>query len=224
MAKYSIIICAGGTGKRMLTEIPKQFLNLQQKAILQVVIEQFYRFDSQAQIIVTLPKVWINYWNEYCLKNNLNIPHIIIEGGKERYHSIKNALKHCNGDYIAVHDAVRPFVSQNLLKILFELVGKDLAVIPVISLKDSLRKNTNSNSKAEDRKHFVLVQTPQVFEKNILLKAYNQKYSSKITDDASLVEKSGVSLKLIDGEEKNIKITTPYDYELAQWIYKRFGI
>lgn len=216
MPAYTVIITAGGIGKRMGTEIPKQFLLLDGKAILQHCIEAFYEFDPTIQLLVTLPETWMSYWKDLCQKNNFTISHQLVDGGKERYHSIQEALRYATGSLIAVHDGVRPLITQDIIKNTFESAKNNQAAIPVIHVKDSLRKLTDGNSSAVLRKDFVLVQTPQVFGSEILKKAYEQTFHEGITDDASLVEELGVQIHLVEGDECNIKITSPFDLKVAE--------
>ena len=215
MEKLSVIITAGGVGKRMGSDIPKQFLLLENKPILQHCIEAFYNYKPSIQILVTLPNSFLEYWKEICTTTNFKIPHEIVDGGMERYHSIKNALDFVTGEYLAIHDGVRPLVSKEILENSFKTVKIHKAVIPVIALKDSIRKINKEESLAKNRNDFVLVQTPQVFEFSVIKKAYQQDFHEGITDDASLVEQLGQKISLITGSEENIKITSPIDLKIA---------
>lgn len=216
MVTHSIIITAGGIGKRMGSEIPKQFIEICGKPILLNTLELFYHFDSSMELFITLPEDWKSYWSEILEKNNCTIPHQVISGGEERYHSIQNALQFCSGKYIAVHDGVRPLVSNETLKRCLEALQNFSAVVPVLSVKESLRKIENSVSIAVNRSDFRLIQTPQFFHASILKNAYLQSFHSGITDDASLVEELGEKIHLVEGNEENIKITTPFDLKIAE--------
>lgn len=218
--KHSIIITAGGIGKRMNSDIPKQFLIVGELPILMHSINTFYEFDESAQLIVTLPSDWWSYWNKLCEKHKFNVPVVLVEGGIERYDSIKNALSRCIGDLIAVHDGVRPFVSQETIKRCFQSAKEKGSGVPILQLKESLRKGSFSENQAQDRKSFFSVQTPQCFQRSILISAYKQHFSKNITDDASLVEQTGHQVQLVEGNEENIKITTPFDLSIAQTIDK----
>lgn len=210
------IITAGGIGKRMGSTIPKQFLMLHGKPLLCSTIQQFYDFDSQIQIIVSLPKEWIEFWKELCQENNFTIPHLLVEGGTERFHSIQNALRFATGDLIAIHDGVRPLVSKELIRFGFETAALKGSAIPVIGLKESIREVIGSLSCAAPRSNYRIVQTPQTFQKEIIQNAYKQSFEVNMTDDACLVESSGISVTLIDGESKNIKVTDQIDFALAE--------
>ena len=144
MGKYSIIITAGGIGKRMGSDVPKQFIEIAGKPILMHTLELFFNYDKKAQLILTLPTEWKEYWKELLQKHQCTIPHVISDGGSERYHSIKNALKICTGDFIAVHDGVRPLVSTETISRCFTEVEKFGQVIPVIQLNESIRHTSPS--------------------------------------------------------------------------------
>jgi 2-C-methyl-D-erythritol 4-phosphate cytidylyltransferase len=214
--RFTVIITAGGIGKRMGENLPKQFLSLNEKPILLHTLEKFYHYDPSIQLILTLPSDWKSYWQELLTTLNSNIPHLIIDGGKERYHSIKNALEHCEGDFVAVHDGVRPLVSHETIKRCFNAVQHFGQVIPVIPLKESLRKIDSEPSHAVARSSYRLVQTPQCFSKEVIVKAYSLPFHDSITDDASLIEEAGYHIHCVDGNEENIKITSQMDLSLAR--------
>ncbi len=216
MVTHSIIITAGGIGKRMGSEIPKQFIEICGKPILLHTLELFYHFDSSMELFITLPEDWKSYWNEILEKNNCKIPHQVISGGEERYHSIQNALQFCSGKYISVHDGVRPLVSASTLKKCFEALENHTAVVPVLNVKESIRQIENGSSHAVNRNEFKLIHTPQCFHATILKEAYLQTFHEGITDDASLVEANGVLIHLVESNEENIKITTPNDLKIAE--------
>jgi 2-C-methyl-D-erythritol 4-phosphate cytidylyltransferase len=220
MNKFSIIITAGGIGKRMGGDLPKQFLELNNLPMLMHTIRVFHDFDSSAQLILTLPTEWQEYWSNLCDKHHFNLPHQVVDGGKERFHSIQNALNFCEGEYVAIHDGVRPLVDQRTLKNCWKGVLEFGAVIPVLDLKESLRKVEENESKAVNRSEFRIVQTPQCFKKDLLLLAYQKAFHNGITDDASLVEEAGYVIHLVEGNEQNIKITTPTDLRFADFILK----
>ena len=214
----SIIITAGGIGKRMGKNIPKQFIELKGLPILMHTIKRFYEYDNSIQIVVVLPKNHIADWHQLIKKHQFKINHQIVEGGKERFDSIKNGLQITNADFIGVHDAVRPFVSVKVIDNCFKALQHHQAVVPVISLKESLREINGAKSKSVDRNCFKIVQTPQCFTKNVIQLAYQQNYSILFTDDASVVEQTGVKIHLVNGNDENIKITTPFDLKVANVI------
>lgn len=216
----SVIITAGGIGKRMGAALPKQFMPIREKPLLMYTIERFYHFDHNLQLIVTLPAAWLNYWEDLIQEFEFRIPHRVVIGGEERYHSIKNALNYCSGNYIAIHDGVRPLVSDETIKACFTAVRKYNAVVPVLPLKESLRIKKGDSSEALDRNNYLTVQTPQCFQAELLKEAYKRPYGPEITDDACLVEATGVNVHLVEGNEENIKITTPMDFMLADQLLR----
>lgn len=220
MSGFSVIITAGGIGKRMGGPVPKQFLEIAGKPILIHTLEKFHSFDPSAQLLLTLPSDWKSYWQELLVKHSCSIPHTVVEGGAERYHSIKNALESCSGDHVAVHDGVRPLVSADTLMNCFNGAIEFGSAIPVVPVKESIRKVNEGSSTAEDRSQFRLVQTPQCFKKEWLLKAYSLPYHDRITDDASLVEESGLEVHLVPGNEENIKITSTVDLSIAELLLR----
>ena len=212
MHENTIIITAGGIGKRMGGDIPKQFLLLGDTPILMQTIACFYTFDTHAQLLVTLPEEWKSYWKELCDKHQFTVPHTLISGGKERYHSIQLALEHATGKFVAVHDGVRPNVSQETIQRCFVSARNTGSGIPVLEITESLRELLpDGTSKAVVRSNFRSVQTPQVFERSLLEKAYKLPFHAGITDDASLVEEAGFTISLVEGNVENIKITTRGD-------------
>jgi 2-C-methyl-D-erythritol 4-phosphate cytidylyltransferase len=211
----TVIVTAGGIGTRMNSDIPKQFLLLGGTPILMHTIKKFYAFDSTMEILVTLPKDWWPYWKDLCVTHNFKIPLTLIEGGKERYHSVQKAVQVAKGEIIAVHDAVRPLVSNQTIQNAFQLAKEEGSGIPVLPLKESIRKKSIDGNKAVYRNEYVLVHTPQCFCSDWLKDAYNQPFTNEFTDDASVVEKSGNPIHLSSSNEENIKITTPNDLKIA---------
>lgn len=214
MSSLSIIITAGGIGKRMNSPIPKQFILVKNKPILMHTIERFYHYDKTAQILVTLPKDWWDYWQELTEKFDFKVPIQLVEGGKERYDSIKSALDFVKGEVVAIHDGVRPCVSEETIAHGVTCARSGQFVVPVLPLKESIRKGSFEDSQAMDRSLFFSVQTPQCFPTTVLMKAYEQSFSPVFTDDASLVEKLGEKITLINGNPENIKITEPIDLQI----------
>ncbi len=215
--KYYAIIVAGGSGSRMKSDIPKQFLLLQGKPVLMHTIEAFYYSDLKPEIILVLNSEYLKLWSELITKFNFDIPVIVVNNGEQRFHSVKNALSIVQEDSIvAIHDAVRPIVSNELITRSFRLAAGSKAVIPAVTSKDSVRKKEGDHTKALNREEILLVQTPQVFQSNLLQHAYLQDYSPEFTDDASVVEKTGVEIVVTEGDYKNIKITYTEDLQLAE--------
>lgn len=215
-----MIITAGGIGKRMGGDIPKQFIDVAGKPVLLHTIALFREFNASAQILVTLPESWLTYWNELIEKHDFQVEHEVVLGGVERFHSIQNALQKVEGEFVLVHDGVRPLVSQKTLEKCAEALQSNNAVIPVVPVKESLRKISDDGSQAVNRADFRIVQTPQCFAKKLLFRAYTQDFHSGITDDSSLVEQLGEAIFCVEGNYENIKITTPEDLILAKSLLK----
>lgn len=217
----SVIIVAGGSGKRMGTDVPKQFLLLKSKPVLMHTISCFYNYDNKMEIIVVLPKVHISVWQQLCVEHNFNVKHQIAEGGSERFYSVKNGLeKNIHNGIVAIHDGVRPLVSKETIARSYNKAAETGAAIPVMPVIESLRKIEGKNSIAVNRSEFVSVQTPQCFNIDLLKKAYQQEFTPSFTDDASVVEKFGHQVSLVEGNIENIKITSPQDLILAEYLLK----
>ena len=214
--KYYAIIVAGGSGSRMDSDVPKQFLQLNGRPVLMHTIDVFYSSSLVPEIIVVLSTDFHSYWEKLCLEHDFIIPHQVVNGGEHRYHSVKNGLAQVKGPaMVAIHDAVRPCVNLDVIDSAFrqaELLGN---AVTAVKSRDSVRQKTESGSLTLDRENIYLVQTPQVFNSEILNKAYEQEYRSDFTDDASVVEMSGVTIRIIDGDTRNLKITYPEDILVA---------
>ena len=211
------LIVAGGKGLRMGSELPKQFLPIGGKPVLMHTLEAFHRFDKRMQLILVLPREQQGFWRELCEMHRFNIRHEIADGGETRFHSVKNGLALINGigGMVGVHDGVRPFVSQEVIARCFREAAVRKAVIPVIDLVETVRHLTGSGSETVNRNDYKLVQTPQVFDADLLRRAYEQEFTPFFTDDASVVEAMGVPVHLVEGNRENIKITTPFDLKVA---------
>ena len=210
------LIVAGGKGLRMGSELPKQFLPIGGKPVLMRTLEAFHRFDEKMQIILVLPREQQDFWRELCEEHGFDIKHLIADGGETRFHSVKNGLALVNGIVVVgIHDGVRPFVSQEVIARCFREAVVRKAVIPVIDVVETVRHLTESGSETVSRNDYKLVQTPQVFDADLLKRAYEQEFTPFFTDDASVVEAMGVPVYLVEGNRENIKITTPFDLKVA---------
>jgi 2-C-methyl-D-erythritol 4-phosphate cytidylyltransferase len=217
--KQSVIIVAGGKGSRMGTETPKQFLPLVGKPIILHTIDRFRETLPEADIILVLPKAEKARWQVMAYDTKYqNIS--IAEGGANRFDSVKSGLELVEEGVVGIHDSVRPLVSKSCIKAAFEMAEKNGAAVPVIELKDSIRKIEGQASKALDRKEFCLVQTPQCFQVDKLKKAYQTEFKPHFTDDASVFEASDFKINLVAGNSENIKITTPEDLVIAEALLK----
>lgn len=216
-----VIIVAGGSGKRMGNDIPKQFMPLNNTPILMHTIKAFYKYDSSLKMIVVLPENQHAYWNELVEKNNFTIAHEIAKGGVERFYSVKNGLELVTSNgLVAVHDGVRPLVSSRVIENCFNKAETKGAVIPVLPSNESIRRITEEENVALNRSEYFMVQTPQVFKSELLKKAYEQPFSSLFTDDASVVEAAGNTVSHIESNAENIKITRPIDLLIAEALLK----
>ena len=217
---------AAGSGTRMGAELPKQFIELEGKAILQKTIEVFLNACPGINVITVLPESHIGYWRRYCLDRNFICPQVLVKGGITRFHSVRNALEKVpDGALVAVHDGVRPLISESFVNEMFKAAEDVPALIPVIPCVDTMKVLENCNGKlltkegqTADRSVLYGAQTPQIFHSEILKAAYAQAYDTSFTDDASVVHKYGKNLSYLIGERFNIKITTQDDLVLAKAI------
>jgi len=216
MKRYAIIV-AGGTGQRMGATIPKQFLEIKKEVILMKSIRAFYLFDNDIHIIVALPEDQMDYWQSLCKKNNFEIKHTLVKGGETRFFSVKNALNTITEDgIVAIHDGVRPLVSQETIERVFEIASINENAVPYIDIVDSVREVGLNYNSAVDRNKVKLIQTPQAFRCKLIQQAYNQPWGESFTDDASVFERMGKKINLVPGNRENIKITTQVDLILAE--------
>ena len=219
MAKVGVIIVAGGSGRRMGSTLPKQFMLLGNEPILARSINRIHEALPKAEIVVVLPEAHVAMWQNLAARFDV-AAHKIAFGGTERFHSVKNGIAALSDEVgtIAVHDGVRPLASKKLIIKLILEADKCDAVIPAIAPPDSYRIVEEDASSIIDRSALRIIQTPQVFNAEALRKAYEQPFSPTFTDDASVAEAAGYSITLCEGERENIKITTPTDIIIAEAI------
>lgn len=220
-----IIIVAGGKGLRMGADMPKQFLPLCGKPVLMHTIERFRSYDAELGIIVVLPHEQQQLWRELCQKHSFTVEHTVVDGGDTRFQSSKNGLAAVPDDadgVVGIHDGVRPFVSAEVIGRCFEAARKHGAALPVMPVTDTLRHvDADGRGHNVQRSEFRSVQTPQAFSIQLIKKAFRQPYSDAFTDDASVAEAAGATVTMVDGNRENIKLTTPYDLLIAEWLCKR---
>ena len=224
--KKFVIVMAAGSGTRMGADVPKQFMELNGKAILRMTIETFLSACPDLSVITVLPEAHIAYWKNYCLKNNFTCPQVLVKGGITRFHSVRNALEKVpEGALVAIHDGVRPLISQELVRSMFEKAEEIPALIPVTPCVDTMKVLEKQGDDLVgipgvkvDRSTLFGVQTPQIFHSEIIKEAYSQAYDTAFTDDASVLEKYGKNPSYVAGERFNIKITTQDDLLLARAI------
>ena len=221
-----VIVVAGGKGLRMGGEIPKQFLPIGGKPVLMRTMERFREYSADLQIILVLPEVQQDYWQQLCKEYNFPLPqqrgnrggsYLLANGGATRFHSVQNGLALIPDDaqgVVGVHDGVRPFVSVDVIRTCFETARTKKAVIPVTPVVETLRHIPSQQNVL--RSDYCLVQTPQCFDIQLLKAANCQPYTDAFTDDASVVEAYGHEVSMVEGNRENIKITTPFDLIIAE--------
>lgn len=222
MGKRGVVIVAGGSGRRMHSALPKQFMLLGGIPVVARTINIFAEALPGAEIVVVLPEEHIAMWKNLAARFDVAV-HKCVAGGAERFHSVKAGIEALSEDVtsIAVHDGVRALVSKRLIIRAALAIEENDAVIPVIEVVDSYRRVEQGGSTILPRSELRIVQTPQIFKSSILRKAYTQEFDQAFTDDASVVEAMGINITLVDGERTNIKLTTPEDMEWAEWMLQR---
>ena len=218
---YGIFV-AGGSGTRMGGDLPKQFLPLDGRPILQFTIERFLEAVPEMKVITVLPRGHFQTWKDLCATHSFDCPQQLVPGGLTRFHSVRNALKKVPDDaVVSIHDGVRPLLSPAMiLRMLDRMDDPDCrALLPVIPVVDTLR-STDPDVPDPDRSRTVAVQTPQIFRAADIKAAYGQAYELSFTDDASVAAKKGIPLTFEEGERFNLKITTPEDLLLAEAILR----
>ncbi len=223
--KKIAIVVAGGTGQRMGSVVPKQFLEIEHKAILTHTIDQFVAAFSDIELVVVLPEGYLKQGQEILSKSKYKNTISYVAGGDTRFQSVKNGLSKISAPCIVfVHDAVRCLLTPALIQRCYQQAYEKGSAIPAVTATDTVRLMSGEQHQLLDRENVMLIQTPQTFRSDILLKAFEQKYETSFTDEANVVEASGVPVYLVDGEYENIKITRPLDLAIANYILtKRFA-
>jgi 2-C-methyl-D-erythritol 4-phosphate cytidylyltransferase len=217
MQEYAIIV-AGGSGSRMKTDIPKQFLLIRHQPILMYTIKAFRAYSENLNIIVVLPEDQFEYWYQLCYEHSFTEKYGLIPGGHTRFHSVKNGLESISDldGLVAVHDGVRPVIGKEIIADSFKKAAQYGTAVVSVALKDSIRSVETGSNKAEDRTKFRLIQTPQTFRLDWMRDAFSQPYQDGFTDCASVLESAGYPIQMINGAYENIKITTPEDLRWAE--------
>ncbi|MCX6211265.1 MAG: 2-C-methyl-D-erythritol 4-phosphate cytidylyltransferase [Bacteroidetes bacterium] len=223
--KKIAIVVAGGTGQRMGSVVPKQFLEIEHKAILTHTIDQFVAAFSDIELVVVLPDAYLKQGQEVLNKSKYKNTISYVAGGDTRFQSVKNGLSKITAPSIVfVHDAVRCLLTPALIQRCYQQAFEKGSAIPSVTATDTVRLLNGAQHQLLDRENIMLIQTPQTFRSDILLKAFEQKFQASFTDEANVVEASGVPVYLVDGEYENIKITRPLDLAIANYILtKRFA-
>ena len=231
--KKILIVMAAGSGARMGASVPKQFLDLGGVPILRRTIEAFISAVPGIKVVTVLPEDHIPFWKDYCLSSDFGCPQTLVPGGFTRFHSVRNALRKVpDGAIVAIHDGVRPLLSSNMIRNMFERMdsGSVRALIPVIPSVDTLKvidrvKDSDGNEimvspegEDVDRSRIFGAQTPQMFLSEDIKAAYSQPFDTAFTDDASVAREKGIPLSFCAGERYNFKLTTPEDLSLARLI------
>ena len=227
-----LIVMAAGSGSRMGSATPKQFLDLGGKPVLRRTIEAFVSAVPELKVVTVLPKEHLSFWKEYCLSSDFTCPQLLVAGGITRFHSVRNALARIpDGAVVAIHDGVRPLVSPALVRKMFSLMEKGgvRALVPVVPSVDTLKvldkasdfsgETVLKDSGEEvDRSRIYCAQTPQMFVSEDIKEAYSQAFDTAFTDDASVASKKRIPLSFCEGERYNFKLTSPEDLALARMI------
>lgn len=216
MMKYAVIV-AGGSGQRMGTEMPKQFLLVKGRPLLHYTIQSFLLAYEDMQVILVVPEDHIAKGEQIIKQLNAAERVKIISGGITRFHSVKNGLQLVSQPSIVfVHDGVRCLVSQQLIRNCYQQAIKNGSAIPAVSATDSIRIDDGSYHYTIDRNKIRAIQTPQTFQSEILLQAFKQEYQPTFTDEATVVEATGRKVFLTEGEYNNLKVTRPLDLCIAE--------
>lgn len=223
--KKTAIIVAGGTGQRMGTVVPKQFLAIEGKTILLHTIDQFVAAFSDMNFVIVLPEGYIQEGKNLIESSGLTQQFQFVAGGDTRFQSVKNGLAKVDKDAIVfVHDAVRCLLTPALIQRCYQQAVEKGSAIPAVSSTDSIRVMEAGQHHVVDRENVMMIQTPQTFNATLLIRAFDQSYLPSFTDEANVVEASGTPVYLVDGEFENIKITRPLDLAIAEYILaKRFS-
>lgn len=222
--KYYAIIVAGGSGSRMQNAVAKQFLLLAGQPILMHTLERFNDCILKPEIILVMNIDQHQYWEDLCVQYDFNVPHILVKGGIQRFHSVKNGLSSIKGNgIVAVHDAVRPMVSSELILASYQEAERSGSAVAAVQPTDSVRMIKDEGTLSLNREDLYLIQTPQTFEVGLLKKAYQSAYRNEFTDDSSVIEYAGNKPVMIPGSRENIKITFPSDLDWAEFMLKKRG-
>lgn len=228
--RIGVVIPAAGNGKRMGTTQPKQFLSLCGKPILVHTLDVFHRIPEIDVIIIAIPANSQAEIKKMLTSHRLDTATILVEGGEHRQDSVYNAIRSMKEhavEIVLVHDAVRPFITPELVYSLLDAAKSFGAAIPVVRPKETIKKSSDNGfiESSNPRDSLWVVQTPQAFRFDLLSRALEKAYADKYygTDEAMLVERLGAKVKTVESTYKNIKITTMEDLDLAElWLQKNF--
>lgn len=208
----------------MKSRIPKQFMDIAGVPVLMHTLNAFLKAVPSVHLVLVLPAGQIDTWNALIEKHSFRAPHRVTEGGQKRFYSVKNGLEHVPADsVVAIHDGVRPVVASRLILTCFRDALRYGSAVPCIVPAESVRVMTEGTHKPMDRNDIRIIQTPQAFQAALIKKAYQQPFRDSFTDDATVLERSGMPVHLIQGDPLNIKITCPEDLILAEAIMTIVG-
>lgn len=213
----AVVVVAGGSGRRMGRNIPKQYLDLQGKPLIIHTLKKFLQFDPGMKVVLVMASGHRKFWDVISISYDQSSGIVVAAGGETRYDSVKNGLQYIDdGLIVGIHDAVRPFVSAETIARCYAAAGETGSGIPVMEMDESVRMIQSSNRSVHmDRLKLRRVQTPQVFKSEMIKDAYSQPFDPAFTDDASVFESQYENITLVEGNPENIKITTPTDWQLA---------
>ena len=213
--KRTALIVGGGTGQRMGNDVPKQFLLLNGRPVIFYTIEKFAKLTDR--IVLVLPESQFSYWENLCHQHRFNLPVILVAGGETRTRSVMNGLRQAGDEgVVAIHDAVRPLVSEYMISAGLEMAASRGSAIPVIPARETLRIKQDNTTAPVNREDFLVVQTPQCFDLKLIMAAYNDFSNRQFTDDAGVFEMAGHPIFTFEGETTNIKITYKEDLAVAE--------
>jgi 2-C-methyl-D-erythritol 4-phosphate cytidylyltransferase len=217
---FNLIVPSAGSGTRSKQQIPKQFVKVCGKTVLRRSVERFLGFGKLATLVIPIQ----TDWRDPAVNGLEGIREIMFaDGGEDRQESIRNGLQHVQEDVpvTLVHDAARPFVSHEVIARVIDVANSVGASIPVVPVRETVKRVRNDRVvTTEDRRELFLAQTPQAFRTEILIEAYKRasEAGDKGTDDASLVERLGQTVQCVPGNEFNVKLTYPSDFDFARWL------
>lgn len=215
--KEHAVIVAGGSGTRMNSEVPKQFIPIHGMPILMHSIHVFFEYSQELSIVVVLAENFHDEWFKLCETYQFKIPLTLVKGGKTRFQSVKNGLEAIGDEgLVAIHDGVRPLVDKAIIGASFQLAAIHTCAVAAVRLKETIRITDKDHTRTVDRSKYRIIQTPQTFRVKAIKKAYQQEEMPSFTDDASVAEKAGYTISLFEGSYRNIKITTPEDLLMAE--------
>ncbi|EMR01739.1 2-C-methyl-D-erythritol 4-phosphate cytidylyltransferase [Cesiribacter andamanensis] len=214
---YAVIV-AGGSGSRMQSSLPKQFLPLQGKPVLMHTLQAFASLPQSVELVLVLPEVQMAYWQQLCRQHRFTLPHQLVAGGNSRFQSVKRGLEKVpDKALVAIHDGVRPLIEGDIILRAYQLAAEKGTAVVAVPLKDSIRRlQADGSSQSSPREEYRLVQTPQTFRAEAIRSAYAREEQPHFTDCASVAEAAGLHIHLTEGSYRNLKITTPEDLLLAE--------